>query len=154
MWIHTLNFHEKHSSIQSGHIGMGKVAAGGLCGNHWHRQALTQAAYGQVHLRDGGIPSGMLQCPVRRSINIPTSSHSGRPKSPQGRASWRWRRSLRENVGSLHLCNDQIPSGLQRPMTSNIPAPRVANSRRPPRSSRRGRPRPSGPFGSRRTRPL
>ena len=58
----------------------------------------------------------MLQCPVRRSINIPTSSHSGRPKSPQGRASWRWRRSLRENVGSLHLCNDQIPSGLQRPV--------------------------------------
>jgi len=38
-----------------------KVAAGGLCGNHWHRQALTQAAYGQVHLRDGDIPSGMLQ---------------------------------------------------------------------------------------------
>ena len=54
--------------------------------------------------------------PVRRSINIPTSSHSGRPKSPQGRASWRWRGSLRENVGSLHLCNDQIPSGLQRPV--------------------------------------
>ena len=41
-----------------------------------------------------------------------------------------------------------------RSMTSNIPAPRVANSRRPPRSSRLGRPRPSGPFGSRRTRPL
>ena len=58
----------------------------------------------------------MLQCPVRRYINIPTSSHSGRPKFPQGRASWRWRGSLRENVGSLHLCNDQIPSGLQRPV--------------------------------------
>ena len=41
-----------------------------------------------------------------------------------------------------------------RSMTSNIPAPRVANSRRPPQSSRLGRPRPSGPFGSRRTRPL